>query len=171
MRELSRRLDAKVDVACMHVDVDWFKAYNDRYGFARGDLAIKATAQVVIDALGAIPSAEHFLGHIGGDDFLVVTEPGLAEDLARQIVDRFDGIVAGLHDDIDRDRAWIEAIDRMGNLIRTPLMTAVDRHREVPCQPLHDGGRDHRDGERDEDVRQAPARIGLGDRPPAFLSL
>ena len=107
----------------MHADVDAFKVYNDHYGFARGDLAIRATAEAIIDALEATPSPEHFAGHIGGDDYLVLTAPELAEPLAQDIIERFDRAVPALYDQIERERGWVEATDRRYRRHCAPLMS------------------------------------------------
>jgi len=123
MRELAQRLAAGRRLACMHIDVDDFKAYNDHYGFARGDDAIRTTADTILDALEAAPDPEHFAGHIGGDDFLVVTAPKLAEPLARDIISRFDLVVPGLYDEGERERGWIEVSDRRRTTRRSPLMS------------------------------------------------
>jgi diguanylate cyclase (GGDEF)-like protein len=123
LREITSRATAGRSLACMHVDIDAFKDFNDRYGFVRGDLAIKATADVLVDALQAVPCAEHFAGHVGGDDFVVVTAPALAEAVAREITQRFDQATRGLYDPGDRQRGWIEVRDRRGRLRRTGLMS------------------------------------------------
>jgi len=123
LREMSVRLAAGRDLACMHADVDAFKAFNDRYGFARGDQAIRATADALLDALDAAPNPEHFAGHIGGDDFLVLTAPELAEPLARDFIARFDQAVPQLYDPVERDQGWVEVWDRRRQRHRAPLMS------------------------------------------------
>jgi diguanylate cyclase (GGDEF)-like protein len=123
LQEIGMRLAAGRQLACMHADVDAFKAYNDHYGFARGDLAIRATADALLDALEAAPSPEHFAGHIGGDDFLVLTAPELAEPLARDIIKRFDSAVPDLYDAAERDQGWVEVWDRRRQLHQAPLMS------------------------------------------------
>jgi len=123
MREIALRLTAGRDLGCMHADVDAFKAFNDRYGFARGDLAIRATADALLEALDAAPSDEHFAGHIGGDDFLVLTAPDLVEPLASDFIERFDRVAPTLYDDTERDQGWVEVWDRRRQLHRAPLMS------------------------------------------------
>ena len=123
LREIAERLAAGRTLACMHADVDAFKAYNDHYGFARGDDAIRATAEAILDALDAAPSPEHFAGHLGGDDYLVLSAPELAESLARGIIERFDRAVPALYDPIERERGWVEVTDRRRQRHRAPLMS------------------------------------------------
>jgi diguanylate cyclase (GGDEF)-like protein len=137
LHEIGTRLAADRPLAAMYADVDAFKAYNDRYGFARGDIAIRATADALLDALDANPSSEHFAGHIGGDDFLLVTRPDLAAPLARDIIDRFDAVVPGLYDAVDRKRGWVEVLDRRHQRQRAPLMTISIGIARTDTHPLH----------------------------------
>jgi PleD family two-component response regulator len=123
MRTIERRLGAERCFACLHVDIDEFKAYNDRYGFAAGDVAIRATSELIVDAIRGDGSAADFVGHVGGDDFIVLTEPDRAEPLAKRIIAAFTRIAPGLYAPEDRARGWIECRDRSGNPRRTPLMS------------------------------------------------
>jgi len=122
-REIGRRLAAGRPLACLYADVDNFKVYNDRYGFACGDAAITVIADTLVSALEAIPSCEHYTGHVGGDDFVVVTAPDLAEPVARAIIDRFDRAAPALYSGADRERGWIATQDRDGSRRITPLMS------------------------------------------------
>ncbi|MGH2498788.1 MAG: GGDEF domain-containing response regulator [Candidatus Limnocylindria bacterium] len=121
--ELARRLASGEALACLHVDVDEFKSYNDHYGFARGDAVIQALARAVVEAVEAAPSGDHFIGHVGGDDFVVVTDASLGVELARRIVERFDAAAPPLHDLEDRERGWYEATDRRGNRLQVPTVS------------------------------------------------
>jgi diguanylate cyclase (GGDEF)-like protein len=123
LREISNRLVAMEEFACLYPDIDNFKSYNDHYGFIRGDDVIKTLASIIIEALEEIYSPYHFAGHVGGDDFVILTEPRLAEDVAAEITKRFDETVPSLYDEVDRDRGWIEFEDRTGNKHRTGLVS------------------------------------------------
>jgi len=80
---------ATPDYAVLYADLDNFKAYNDAHGFALGDEVLRATAQVLRRALGQLPGPLNFLGHLGGDDFVMVTDASNAEPLCGAILDRF----------------------------------------------------------------------------------
>lgn len=121
--EITRRLHEPSPFACLYVDLDRFKGYNDHYGFARGDDVIKTLASIVGEALDALPSRDHFLGHIGGDDLVVLTNPALAEPVAREITERFDAAVPSLYDPEDRARGWIKSVDRGGRVQRIPFVS------------------------------------------------
>ena len=122
MREISNRL-AMHEFACLYPDIDNFKSYNDHYGFIRGDDVIKTLASIILEVLEESYSPDHFAGHVGGDDFVILTDPPLAEDIASEITRRFDQAVPGLYDLEDRQRGWIEYEDRTGHAHRTPLVS------------------------------------------------
>jgi PleD family two-component response regulator len=121
--EVRRRFEAREPWAVIYADLDNFKAFNDHYGFVRGDDAIRLVASTMSDTIKRIGSESDFLGHIGGDDLIVVTHPARAEQLANAVADAFDRDVLALYDPADRNRGWIAAKDRRGNPVRFPLMS------------------------------------------------
>jgi len=82
--------DPAAEFAVLYADLDNFKRYNDAHGFAFGDSVLCATASLLREALAAHPTTRNFLGHLGGDDFVLVTGTAQAEPLCRDIVSRFD---------------------------------------------------------------------------------
>jgi PleD family two-component response regulator len=121
--EVRRRFEAREPWAVIYADLDNFKAYNDRYGFVRGDDAIRLVSTTMSDTIKMLGTERDFLGHIGGDDFIIVTDPARAETLARAVAQAFDRDVLGLYDPGDRAKGWIAAKDRRGNNTRFPLMS------------------------------------------------
>jgi diguanylate cyclase (GGDEF)-like protein len=125
--EIEARIDTKLadatPFALLHVDLDGFKAYNDHYGFVRGDRAIVLTARAIQQACDAVECDESFIGHIGGDDFVVVCDVDQAEAMAQQIVARFDEQVDALYDPDDRAAGFIELADRTGRVHRHPFLS------------------------------------------------
>jgi diguanylate cyclase (GGDEF)-like protein len=125
--EIEHRLEAlvadEVPFALMHADLDSFKSYNDHYGFLRGDRAIVLTARVLQRALAAHAGHDGFLGHVGGDDFAVVCPPEVAELVASEIVRTFDEHAPMLYEPEDRERGWVEVVDRAGASHRRPLLS------------------------------------------------
>jgi diguanylate cyclase (GGDEF)-like protein len=125
--EIEARLDALLATgepfSLIHADLDGFKAYNDHYGFLRGDRAIVLTARVVGWAVADHCTPRCFVGHIGGDDFAVVCTPEVARDVADAIVRTFDEQVPNLYDPDDRARGYIEVADRSGVVTRYPFLT------------------------------------------------
>jgi diguanylate cyclase (GGDEF)-like protein len=122
-RQLEILLGGHADFALVHADLDNFKAFNDRYGFAAGDEVIKAAAGVLGDVLESLPGTPRFVGHVGGDDFVMVTPEGEAEVFAARVVDAFDAVVPAYYDGADRDRGGIEVVARTGGTRRYPIMT------------------------------------------------
>ena len=121
--ELRRRLDAKAPFAVLYLDLDNFKAFNDVYGFTHGDEAIQLVASTGVDVVRRRGTLQDFVGHIGGDDFLIVTLPDRAEEIAREIIDTFDRDIRKLYTAHDLRQGYIETRDRRGTLNRFPIMS------------------------------------------------
>jgi len=119
--EAARRIADNHAIALCYADLDNFKAFNDFYGFLRGDQVIVFTAQTVSAAAESDEGA--FVGHVGGDDFVVITDPSRAEELCRAIIERFDSGVASLYDPADVERGYIEVENRQKVLVRYPLLS------------------------------------------------
>lgn len=112
--ELERRINAGGPVAVIHGDLDNFKAFNDHYGFMRGDNVIKFTANTLLEAAAAAGDPSCFIGHVGGDDFIIVMDPDHAETFCREVVDRFDDGILDFYDSHDALKGYVEVIDRRG---------------------------------------------------------
>lgn len=121
-RELRSRIRHSARVALIHVDLDDFKAFNDAYGFHRGDVAITMTAELLREELESSTEA-HFLGHIGGDDFLAIVDAETAEEFGERLAREFRRRIIALYEEEDRRRGWICAPDRTGEHEIFPLMT------------------------------------------------
>lgn len=112
--------------AVIFFDIDSFRAFNYRYGHARGDLLIRHLAEIVLEAVSFAECGESFVGHLGGDDFVVTCEPEKAEDVARSAVAAFDGSVLDFYEDEDRESGGFIITDRSGEKKRYgPLALSV----------------------------------------------
>lgn len=118
-----RRIKKGGPLAFFYVDIDNFKAYNDTYGYLNGDNAIKCVAGLLTDLETDFAAEDIFLGHIGGDDFVVMSAPRKAEAMARAIAAGFDAMVPGFYSEADRARGFIVSKDRSGEAREFPLMT------------------------------------------------
>jgi diguanylate cyclase (GGDEF)-like protein len=121
--ELARRILDQVTFALCYADLDNFKAFNDRYGFLRGDemIGMLATAlKVAADEAGA---PQPFLGHVGGDDFVAICETWQAQQLCSRVCTIFDQAALRLHDADDVARGGIEILDRLGQVRSFPLVS------------------------------------------------
>ena len=111
--EITGRLRSGGRFACLYLDIDNFKSFNDRYGFTRGDTLISALAEAIFGAV-AESADDAFLGHIGGDDFVILCGADDAVRLAEDVVARFGVRSRQLHDDGDIAAGGYEAPDRRG---------------------------------------------------------
>jgi len=121
--ELRQRLESGKPFALLQIDIDHFKSFNDHYGYARGDDAIRSVARILVDQVQRHGGSEDFVGHIGGDDFVVITPPDRAESVAEDIVADFDQSTPDLYDEVDRVRGYVEVGNRKHVIERFPLMS------------------------------------------------
>ena len=138
--QIQQELDARVERGCpfalLYVDLDNFKAFNDRYGFTRGDEALKLAANCCRDAAMDNEGSHAFVGHVGGDDFVVIVGDDAAEAVAEDIIKRWERFAPGLYDDDDLATGYLEVSNRRKQLERFPLVTvsigiATNRHRAI----------------------------------------
>jgi GGDEF domain-containing protein len=107
---------------CM-MDLDNFKPFNDRYGYARGNTVIKMTAEIIQKVSRESGSATDFVGHIGGDDFVLIADTERFEDECRKIIEEFDGRIGGQYDPQDLKNGGILSVSRQGERMTFPVMT------------------------------------------------
>ncbi len=112
--ELTERLERGDDLVLLYVDIDSFKPFNDHYGFLRGDEAIRATAGLLQTVAAELGDEHTFVGHVGGDDFVVIVPSGRADDIALATCERFDVLAPTFYDPVDRLAGSIEVPDRRG---------------------------------------------------------
>lgn len=127
--ETQRRILEKQKFVFFHVDLDRFKIFNDRYGLARGDDVIKKTAKILKSAIQEKGGSSDFLGHQGGDDFVIITTPYRAKEVAETAIHKFDDLVRTLYRKDDYERGYIMEQDRRTieepspeKLVKFPLM-------------------------------------------------
>ena len=121
--EIRRRIASSERFALLQLDIDHFKAFNDYYGYARGDQAIQMLARILTESVQRYGGPDSFVGHIGGDDFVVLTSPENAETLGEQILDWFNTGSRELYDQEDRERGYVEVLSRRHTVERFPLMS------------------------------------------------
>ncbi len=141
--ELNYRIAKEMIFSILYLDVDNFKAYNDAYGFSRGDSAIKLIADILMDNVRTFGSKSDFLGHIGGDDFVIITIPEFADVLCENIIKEFDERVPELYSDTDKQSGFISTTNRRGYITKYPIMTVsvavVSNEHRVLCNHLQVG--------------------------------
>jgi len=121
--ELNKRMQTGEKFAVIYFDLDNFKSLNDYYGFERGDEVIKGFSRILIDSVQTKGTAKDFIGHIGGDDFVVVASLDNAEDVAKEIISNLDKTSPTYYNEEDRIKGYIETKDRSGNPKKFPFVT------------------------------------------------
>ncbi|MGB8651688.1 MAG: response regulator [Mycobacteriales bacterium] len=121
--EIASRAALGTPYAVCHVDLDEFKGFNDAYGFQRGDELLRLLASCLQRAVGRAGAPLAFLGHIGGDDFVVVCTPEQAEPLCEDAIAQFDAGSPGCYDPADAERGWLQVVDRRGRPHRQPMVS------------------------------------------------
>jgi len=119
-KEILQRIKAKAPFAVLYVDLNSFKAYNDAYGFVKGDDVIRETARILREAAEGEAA---FVGHIGGDDFIVLSTPDRCEALCKKIIKDFDAKSPDLYSPEDRARGHVVTKDRRGQVTKYPLLS------------------------------------------------
>jgi GGDEF domain-containing protein/CHASE3 domain sensor protein len=120
---MNKRIAAKTPIAFCLMDIDNFKAYNDHYGYARGNDVITATAGMISEAVARYGTEDDFIGHIGGDDYVLITTPDLYPRICQSVIDTFDKTIPGFYDEEDRERGHIAGENRQGQEVKFPLAT------------------------------------------------
>lgn len=123
LRQIQHCLDLGKNVAIAYLDIDNFKAFNDRYGFSRGDEALRMTARILSNIIKDYRSEESFVGHVGGDDFVFIVPTGSIDEVCKKVIANFDAIIPSLYDDEDRRKGCIVSKDRSGKKQTFPLMS------------------------------------------------
>ncbi|EPR31629.1 response regulator receiver modulated diguanylate cyclase [Alkalidesulfovibrio alkalitolerans DSM 16529] len=122
IQRIQELIDRQEDFALAYVDLDYFKSFNDKYGFSRGDEVLLMAARVIVNTIRGFAQAKTFVGHVGGDDFVFITPPGVVEEACKRIIKSFDDIVPLFYDNDDRAQGFIRSTDRQGQVRDFPLM-------------------------------------------------
>ena len=119
--ELKKRLSNKEDFSVLYLDLDNFKAYNDVYGFLKGDEIIEFTAKTILKCIHEEFMENSFIGHIGGDDFIAIVPSIHIDNICQSIIATFDKDVTNFFTDEDLEKGYIEVTNRKGVLEQFPL--------------------------------------------------
>jgi len=120
---LKKRIESSQPLAFCVLDLDNFKAFNDRYGYANGSEVIKETAKIIETSVKAKGTPDDFIGHVGGDDFVVITTPEVMREISAEIINRFDQSIPEFYESEDQKRGYILGKTRQGIEMQFPIMT------------------------------------------------
>jgi len=123
LNELQERLNNKSLFAVCYIDLDKFKNYNDKYGFEHGDEVIRETARILIRATREVGLPHDFIGHVGGDDFVIVTTPESVDNICKKIIADFEAASPSFYNERDKKAGYIVALDRKGGEQKVPLLS------------------------------------------------
>ncbi|MEI6520267.1 MAG: GGDEF domain-containing protein [bacterium] len=119
--ELARVLATGLPFNLCYCDLDHFKTFNDAYGFTRGDAVIQSLATILQDLFGPQSETPAFIGHIGGDDFVIISDYPLPNTILEKVLLTFDANIPIYYDHDARERGSIESINRKGEVVQQPL--------------------------------------------------
>jgi len=122
-QEVNKRIFKRDPMAVLYIDLDNFKAFNDKYGYDKGDDVIQLVARILINAAEELGRKDDFIGHIGGDDFIFITGPDRMETVCNYIIKWFDELVPTLYNEEDQLRGHIEVVNRQGVVQHFPIMS------------------------------------------------
>lgn len=119
---IRQKIERQEKFSVLYLDINNFKAFNDAYGFEKGDQVIRQTSRILTDTARNVKGS-CFVGHIGGDDFLVVTSPQDEEPFAKKVIVEFDRLIPVYYSEEDQKRGYLRSINRKGKKEQTPLMS------------------------------------------------
>ena len=120
--ELRACLEKGTAATLIGCDLRDFKAFNDRYGYVRGDAVLRFVARLLVTVAESGTDDCASIHHIGGDDFFVITQPERADGIAAAVIAEFDAQIGAFYDADDFARGHIRGVDRLGRPARFPLM-------------------------------------------------
>jgi diguanylate cyclase (GGDEF)-like protein len=129
INEVKKRISNNINCSFAYIDIDNFKSYNDKYGFLSGDEIIMLTSRLIASTACDISKnrkrhgREVFVGHIGGDDFVAISNPEDIVEICSNIISNFDKIIPSFYDETDKSNGYIETYDRSNILRQIPLMS------------------------------------------------
>jgi diguanylate cyclase (GGDEF)-like protein len=125
-KEIEKRLSRQIqfDACTCYIDLDHFKPYNDHYGFEKGDMVIRSLAGIIGNAMNAVDKdLFNFVGHIGGDGFILLTRPSISVTISEKIVQLFLSSMPEFHGIRDFEKGFYPSINRKGEKEKFDLLS------------------------------------------------
>lgn len=120
---IERAIASKKPFAVCSVDLSNLDAFNHAYGDDRGDEIIVKLGEIILSIVNQGAPGEFFVGHLGGDDLLVVADPMLAIPIAKMIIRNFDEAIPNFYDPNDRRQGYVTIQAKGGATVRHPIMS------------------------------------------------
>ncbi len=119
LRQIMRRKGWSV----LYIGINHINDFNDVYGFVAGDDVLRFTAMLLTEVVDELGTGADFIGHIGGDDFIIVSTPEVSPQIRTRLIQRFNEEVMTFYNFKDRERGYIEVVNGRGDIQKVPLMT------------------------------------------------
>ncbi len=119
LRQIMRRKGWSV----LYIGINYINDFKDVYGFVAGDDVLRFTAMLLTEVVDELGTGSDFIGHIGGDDFIIVSSPDVSPQIKARLVQRFNEEVKTFYNFRDRERGYIEVVNGKGDIQKVPLMT------------------------------------------------
>ncbi|TYT73127.1 GGDEF domain-containing protein [Desulfobotulus mexicanus] len=113
----------QVRMSLIYADLDHFKAYNDCLGFEAGDRMLMFTSRLIRESVSLCCRSDAFIGHVGGDDFVIFTHPAEAEAFARDLTEKFEGETRILYPENIRNQGFFQGKSREGIACQFPMVS------------------------------------------------
>jgi diguanylate cyclase (GGDEF)-like protein len=120
---LKKRIEKDESFAFCMMDLDNFKPFNDRYGYTRGNDVIKNTGRIIEKCAREMGTGSDFIGHVGGDDFALITSPEKFKEICEKVIEEFDSQIPNFYNSSDRENGYIVSKTRQGRKLKFPIMT------------------------------------------------
>jgi diguanylate cyclase (GGDEF)-like protein len=142
-KQIEKAIHSRMEDKCLfsvaYYDIDNFKSFNDKYGYMKGDSVIRHVAYIIATTVKRHGNPHDFVGHIGGDDFVVVTTPDRDRLIASESILAFNRVIHFHYSKEDRERTYIVSKDRRGNIVNAPLMSisiAIANNKNFPIKNM-----------------------------------
>ncbi len=137
LRQVLRRHDWSV----LYVGINHIEDFNDMYGFVAGDDVLRFAAMLLSEVVDEVGTGSEFIGHVGGDDFIIITTPEAAEVMKARMKERFDAEVGAFYSFRDRERGFVEVGGTAGETSQAQLMSlavGVVHHDAAPFADIRE---------------------------------
>jgi diguanylate cyclase (GGDEF)-like protein len=122
IEEQLRQLMRNDGWSVLYVGINHIEDFNDIYGFVAGDDVLRFAAMLLSEVVDEAGAGSEFIGHIGGDDFIIISTPAVAAEIQQRLKERFDEEVGSFYGFKDRERGYVE-VGKEGEKNRVPLMS------------------------------------------------
>jgi diguanylate cyclase (GGDEF)-like protein len=123
IEEQLRRIIREKDWALLDMRINHFEPFKDVYGFVAGDDVMRFTAMLIGEVVDELGTSSDFIGHAGGDNFIVITKNENAPNIKQRVKERFAAEVQTHYNFIDRQQGFMQAPRADGGTNKVPFMT------------------------------------------------